>query len=49
VDPDVPLVGLLRDDLGLTGTKLVCAGGMSGACVAATNWLYPVDRPRRWS
>lgn len=32
VDPDEPAVGVLRDRLGLTGTKLVCGTGVCGAC-----------------
>jgi xanthine dehydrogenase YagR molybdenum-binding subunit len=31
-DPDALLVDLLRHDLGLTGTKLVCGAGVCGAC-----------------
>ncbi len=31
-DPDVLLVNLLRDELRLTGTKLVCGAGVCGAC-----------------
>lgn len=32
VDDDPAAVEVLRDRLGLTGTKLVCAGGVCGAC-----------------
>src|SRR5262245_4260603 len=32
VDPDDTVVGLLREGLGLTGTKLVCGTGVCGAC-----------------
>jgi xanthine dehydrogenase YagR molybdenum-binding subunit len=31
-DPDALLVDVLRDELRLTGTKLVCGGGVCGAC-----------------
>ena len=31
-DPDALLIDILRDDLGLTGTKLVCGAGVCGAC-----------------
>jgi aerobic-type carbon monoxide dehydrogenase small subunit (CoxS/CutS family) len=32
VDPERRLAGVLRDELGLTGTKLVCEEGACGAC-----------------
>ncbi len=31
-DPEALLVDVLRDELGLTGTKLVCGAGVCGAC-----------------
>src|SRR5208283_275225 len=31
-DPDALLVNLLRDELRLTGTKIVCGAGVCGAC-----------------
>jgi xanthine dehydrogenase YagR molybdenum-binding subunit len=31
-DPDALLADVVRDDLGLTGTKLVCGSGVCGAC-----------------
>jgi aerobic-type carbon monoxide dehydrogenase small subunit (CoxS/CutS family) len=32
VDPDTPLLWVLRDTLGLTGTKFGCGVGVCGAC-----------------
>jgi isoquinoline 1-oxidoreductase subunit alpha len=32
VDPDTPLLWIIRDTLGLTGTKFGCGGGYCGAC-----------------
>jgi isoquinoline 1-oxidoreductase subunit alpha len=32
VDPDTPLLWVLRDTLGLTGTKFGCGVGLCGAC-----------------
>lgn len=32
VDPDRPLLGVLRDEIGLTGTKYGCGDGKCGAC-----------------
>jgi isoquinoline 1-oxidoreductase alpha subunit len=31
-DPDTPLLWVLRDTLGLTGTKYSCGSGLCGAC-----------------
>jgi len=31
-DPDTPLLWVLREDLGLTGTKFGCGAGLCGAC-----------------
>ena len=31
-DPDTPLLWILRDTLGLTGTKYGCGSGICGAC-----------------
>jgi len=31
-DPDTPLLWILRDTLGLTGTKFGCGQGMCGSC-----------------
>ena len=33
VDPDVPLLYALREDLGLRGTRFGCGVGLCGACV----------------
>lgn len=32
VDPDTPLLWVIRDEIGLTGTKYGCGIGMCGAC-----------------
>lgn len=32
VEPETPLVWVLRDDLGLTGTKFGCGAALCGAC-----------------
>jgi isoquinoline 1-oxidoreductase subunit alpha len=32
VEPDMPLLWVLRDELGLTGTKYSCGIAMCGAC-----------------
>ncbi|TPQ32486.1 dehydrogenase [Bradyrhizobium guangdongense] len=46
-DPDAMLIDVVRDQLGLTGTKLVCGGGVCGACtvlvdgVPVTSCLMP--------
>lgn len=31
-DPETPLLWVLRDELGLTGTKFGCGAGLCGAC-----------------
>jgi aerobic-type carbon monoxide dehydrogenase small subunit (CoxS/CutS family) len=37
VDADTPLLWLLRDSLGLTGTKFGCGVGVCGACTVLEN------------
>lgn len=36
-DADTPLLWVLRDDLGLTGTKFGCGMGLCGACTVIAN------------
>jgi len=49
-DPQMPLLWLLRDTLGLTGTKYGCGMGVCGACTvhlggeAVRSCLLPVGR-----
>ena len=49
VSPDTPLLWVLRDTLGLTGTKYSCGQGLCGACtvhldgVAFRSCLTPVS------
>jgi isoquinoline 1-oxidoreductase alpha subunit len=48
VDPETPLLWVLRDVLGLTGTKYGCGKGLCGACtvhldgVAVRSCLLPI-------
>src|ERR1700719_3019408 len=42
VDPDMPLLWVLRDVLGLTGTKYSCGRGLCGACT-----VHVDGEPRR--
>lgn len=48
VDPDTPLLWVLRDTLGLTGTKYSCGMGLCGSCTvhldgeAARSCITPV-------
>ncbi len=37
VRPDQPAVSAIREELDLTGTKLVCGGGVCGACTATVD------------
>jgi aerobic-type carbon monoxide dehydrogenase small subunit (CoxS/CutS family) len=49
VEPDMPLLWVLRDVLGLTGTKFGCGAGLCGACtihldgVPARSCVTPVS------
>ena len=49
VDGDTPLLWVLRDVLGLTGTKFGCGAGLCGACtvhvdgVATRSCITPID------
>jgi isoquinoline 1-oxidoreductase alpha subunit len=49
VDPDTPLLWVLRDVLGMTGTKFGCGMALCGACtvhvdgVATRSCVTPVD------
>jgi aerobic-type carbon monoxide dehydrogenase small subunit (CoxS/CutS family) len=50
VDPEMPLLWALRDELDLIGTKFGCGGGFCGACtvhvdgVATRSCTFPVSR-----
>jgi aerobic-type carbon monoxide dehydrogenase small subunit (CoxS/CutS family) len=52
VDPDRMLLWILRDELGLTGTKYGCGEGICGACTvlvdgeAARSCVYPMKDVR---
>jgi aerobic-type carbon monoxide dehydrogenase small subunit (CoxS/CutS family) len=52
VDPDTPLLWVLRENLGLTGTKYGCGISQCGACtvhldgVAVRSCVTPVARAR---
>jgi isoquinoline 1-oxidoreductase subunit alpha len=49
VDGDTPLLWVLRDVLGMTGTKFGCGAGLCGACtvhidgVATRSCITPID------
>jgi len=36
-DPDTPLLWVIRDELGLTGTKFGCGAALCGACTVHVN------------
>jgi len=42
-DPEALLVDVLRDDLALTGTKLVCGAGVCGACTVLLDGMPVVS------
>jgi len=44
-EPDRPLLWILRDELGLTGTKFGCGVGICGACAAPDGRRLCVDGP----
>ena len=52
VDPSTPLLWVLRDSLGLTGTKYGCGAGLCGACTvhldgqAVRSCITPVSTVR---
>ena len=37
VEPETPLLWVIRDTIGLTGTKFGCGGGFCGACTVHVN------------
>ena len=37
VEPETPLLWVIRDTIGLTGTKYGCGLGMCGACTVHAN------------
>ena len=37
LDPETPLLWVLRDELGLTGTKFGCGAQLCGACTVHIN------------
>ena len=54
VSPDTPLLWVLRDTLGLTGTKFGCGQALCGACTVhvdgeADSLLHHAHLGRRWA
>ncbi|KRF34810.1 (2Fe-2S)-binding protein [Nocardioides sp. Soil805] len=48
-DPDTPLLTVLRDDLGLVGTRFGCGQGLCGAChVSLDGAVVPSCRTPVW-
>lgn len=48
-DPDTPLLTLLRDDLGLVGTRFGCGQGLCGACfVLVDGAVLPACQTPLW-
>ncbi|KAK6055604.1 2Fe-2S iron-sulfur cluster binding domain protein [Cooperia oncophora] len=47
IDPETTLASYLRNQLGLTGTKLACEEGACGACtVVIGKWDYNSEKAR---
>ena len=42
-DPDTPLILVLRNELGLTGTKIGCTSEQCGACAVLVNGESTLD------
>ena len=51
LDGDTPLLWVVRDMLGLKGSKFGCGAGQCGACTMHPEWSSPSvpALPRRWS
>ncbi len=47
-DPDMPLLYVLRNDLGLHPAKFGCGLGQYGACASAVRRLLPPSSAPRW-
>ena len=44
VEDEMPLLWVLRDELGMTGTKFGCGIGQCGASVSYTHLTLPTNR-----